>query len=202
MRSSRTAAIATHVEHALRHARLSSETYADEVRRQYHERTPEAARVVQFQNPDGADDPYRALRHNAQTVRRYLGLCEQPIRLLADLEEAMVLALPEPYRSECLRELAARYGLLAARMPGVERGGAALSLADLMRETAEVVEAVAPLVADGLVDSFDGHSQITCALQQLSDLEAACAAQRAQLEAAQRAASFGGTDRRAMATQP
>jgi len=192
MRSNRTAALTTHVEHALRHARLSSETYADEVRRLYQERTPEGARVVQFQNPEEADDPYRALRHNAQTVRRYLGMNEQPIRLLADLEEAMVLALPEPYRGECLRELASRYGLLAARLPGTERGSAALSLADLMRETAEVVEAVAPLVADGLLDSFDGHLQITQALQQLADLEAACAAQRAQLEAAQQATTFRG----------
>lgn len=190
MRSNRTAALATHVEHALRHARLSSETYADEVRRLYQERTPEGARVVQFQNPDAADDPYRALRHNAQTVRRYLGLCEQPIRLLADLEEAMVLALPEPYRAECLRELAARYGLLAARMPGHERAATALPLADLMRETAEVVEAVAPLMADGLLDSFDGHLQINQALQQLADLEAACASQRAQLEAGLQAVTF------------
>lgn len=190
MRSNRTASLATHVEHALRHARLSSETYADEVRRLYQERTPEGARVVQFQNPEEADDPYRALRHNAQTVRRYLGLCEQPIRLLADLEEAMVLALPEPYQAECLRELAGRYGLLAARKPGHERAATALSLADLMRETAEVVEAVAPLVADGLLDSLDSHVQITQALQQLSDLEAACASQRSQLEAALGAVTF------------
>lgn len=152
MNRPRDAVIADHVAAAMRHTRLSMETYAQTVADLYHERTPLELRGVRFHEV-GRADPYRDMRKNAQIVRRYLAgeLCRMP----TELEEALVLALPDPFQAACLRELASRYGLLAAAMPGTVGDEQVRQVADLMRSAAESIDALAPMLDDGLIDTDD-----------------------------------------------
>jgi hypothetical protein len=145
--------IRRHVELATRHA-VSLETYGQCVAETYLERTPEHERGVPFRAL--GRDPYATIRHNAQIVRRMLRMAEPSVRMPVEAEEAFVLSLPEPFRTECLRELAHRVGLLAApERPRDCRVSALLAPANLMRETAEAIEALAPMLADGIIGPDD-----------------------------------------------
>ena len=115
MKTTRDQVIAHHVNMALRHcAAVTRESFADEVVDLYHQRTPLALRGIQFHAVEKGGDPYAVQRANAQLLFRML---QGPVRLAAELEEAVVLALPQPYQGACLSDLAARYGLLATPMP-------------------------------------------------------------------------------------
>lgn len=117
MRESRSAVITHHVRAALQHSGLSERVYACAVADSYRERTPLQARSVEFH----AGGCYDAdARSNAQLLRRML---DGQVRMPIDLEEPLVLSLPEPFRSACLRELAARTGHLAAPLPATTGAG-------------------------------------------------------------------------------
>lgn len=177
MRESRSAVITHHVRAALQHSGLSERVYACAVADSYRERTPLQARSVEFH----AGGCYDAdARSNAQLLRRML---DGQVRMPIDLEEPLVLSLPEPFRSACLRELAARTGHLAAPLPATTGAGQVLSASRLMAETAEAIEALAPLLDDGRIDGAD-RAGIPTALRELLDVEAACASLRATLQAA------------------
>lgn len=142
-----------HVELAARHA-VGFEAYAQTVADTYLERTAEHERGVPFRA--AGRDPYAAMRHNAQIVRRMLRMAEPPTRMPVEAEEAFVLALPEPFRTECLRELAHRVGLLATPVrDGDCRIAALRAPADLMRTTADAIDAIAPMLADNVIGPDD-----------------------------------------------
>lgn len=53
----------------------------------------------------------KAMKNNGQVLRRYM---DGTVKTLpADLEDAWVMALPQPYRNDCERELAKRRGRLS-----------------------------------------------------------------------------------------
>lgn len=101
------------------------------------------------------DELCEAQRHNGQLVRRYLN--RTLIVFPADLEDAWVSALPDPYRSDCERELAQRRGLIPYRAAA---GNASSSCGALAREFGQLLEALAPAIADGRLNARDRkHAQ-------------------------------------------
>ena len=104
---------------------------------------------------DDQDVPFRITRggdaaadkkHNGQILGRYLD--GEVKKLPADLEDAWVLSLPQPYRHNCERDLAQRRGLLVVPRPF---GGAmtVASVATLVTKYAGMLEALAPAVENG-----------------------------------------------------
>jgi hypothetical protein len=90
-------------------------------------------------------------KHNRQIVER---LMKGVVKTFpADLEEAWVMALPDTYREQALRDLAARYGLLPAR--AVQVADFQASAATLMKAIAQVMETFAPIAQDGVINHLD-----------------------------------------------
>lgn len=72
-------------------------------------------RTVPFRWGVTMDDLIKAECHNAQIVGRYM---DGTVKVLpADLEDAWLLALPEPFRSDCERDLARRRGRMSFEIP-------------------------------------------------------------------------------------
>lgn len=170
--------IARHIVLALAHSALSMETYADAVATLYRERTPEHLRTIAFHSYQRGRDVYAVQRANAQIVRRAV---EGSVRMSVEIEEALVLALPEAFRSRCLADLAGRFGLLAAEKPAAAGPGQIEQLGGMLREFGEAVESLAPVFADGVVDTRDGPVAREAA-RELNDLLARITTLLAMLE--------------------
>lgn len=99
------------------------------------------------------DDLADALKANGQALRRYM---DGTVKTLpADLEDAWVLSLPEPYRSDCERDLAARRGLLPIRLALIAADADTAGIGNLMTEFGSLVSALTPATADGVIDERD-----------------------------------------------
>lgn len=173
MRETRAHTIHHHVLMALRHTGLDQQEFSDEVARIYLDRTPLHARSIDFHMHTRGSDPYQVRRANEQLLFRMLKP-NGPVRMPVEVEEAVVLALPQPFRDECLRELAARYGLLAATIP--VDGGASLpdqlrAPCELMRRAAVAVERIAPMLENGVIGPEDAP-HFAAALRAINDLTA------------------------------
>lgn len=154
MRDTRTHAIHAHVLLALRHTGTDQVDFAADVVAHYQERTPLHAQLVEFHGHVAGTDPYEVRRANHQKLWRMLRT-DGPVRLPADLEEAVVLALPQPFRHECLRELSARYGLLPVPLPA---DGAATGMACVgafSSDFGEALQALSRTLADGRLQACD-----------------------------------------------
>lgn len=148
MLDTRQGVIAHHVNHAL-HRVTTMRRYAADVAAHYAQTTRLDQRKLPLQT---TRDPIADERHNAQVVTRWLdGTVNMPV----EAEEALVLSLPEPFRSECQRELAERLGLLAAPLPSSDGARATVTTGELLKETGELMLSLAPLFADGKVDASD-----------------------------------------------
>lgn len=176
MRETRAHTIHHHVLMAVKHTGLDQQEFADEVVRLYIDRTPLHARHIEFHQHVRGSDPYTVRRANEQLLFRMLKP-SGPVRMPVEVEEAVVLALPQPYREECLRELSARYGLLAAAIPA----GADASLSEqvrspceLMRKAATAVERVAPMLEDNGLIGPEDYQHFPMALQAINEM-LACA---------------------------
>lgn len=169
MREPRSATIGRVVLDALRHSGLTEQAYAARVVDLYHQRVALHERTVEFHAGTTAGQVIEAQRANAQLLRRMLN---GAVRLPADLEESLVLALPPPYQRHLLSELAARYGLLAVAEPSRTEAGQHATLANLCREFGEAVERVAPMLADGRIDASD-RNLAGPAVRELRDVLAA-----------------------------
>ena len=137
-------------ERMLRETGTNRRSFAMEVAERYLQITPEDDRTHAFRITAGGrveDDK----KHNGQILGRYLdGTLKS---LPADLEDAWLLALPEPYRSDCERDLALRRGLLAIALP--EGGFSVASVTHVFGEYAQLVQALAPALADGKLGPED-----------------------------------------------
>ncbi|WP_286068837.1 hypothetical protein [Stenotrophomonas sp. 57] len=92
-------------------------------------------------------------KHNGQILGRYLdGVVKT---LPADLEDAWVISLPEPYRGNCERELARRRGILPIRMDAIDTAADTVGVGQLMKDFGDLCSAVSPAVADGVIDEQD-----------------------------------------------
>ncbi|MBD9368839.1 hypothetical protein [Xanthomonas sp. XNM01] len=156
----------------------NAQSFAVEVAERYLAMTSPSARAVPFKTSE--TDPAAAMRHNGQILRRYL---DGAVKTLpADLVDAWVLALPDPYRCECERDLARRRGLLAVRAIDAGDVGAAASLADLAVHFAELMRALAPAMADGVINEAD-LPHVRAALNESDDLITAVVSIRRPLQA-------------------
>lgn len=161
MRETRPQVLAHHINMALQHSTLTMRSYATTVRDVYQQRTPAAARSIQFHT---TRDPYSDERLNAQIVKRALGdLADLPCAI----EEALVLALPQPFQGECRRELAERYGELAAPIPSPAEGAPMADCGALMKECGEALVDLAQCFRDGVVV----QGQTRTARQALGELD-------------------------------
>ncbi|HVT36314.1 MAG TPA: hypothetical protein VHE37_12045 [Nevskiaceae bacterium] len=150
----------------MRKTRMSKETFAQLVLEQYQARVPEPARSFDF----SADaDVFRRAKVNGQHIGR---LMDGTTRMPSDLEESVVFAFPEPYRSECVRDLALRYGLLDVPVPANTQISDMQRLSRLSSEFARVLDALGPMLDDGRLDQADApHAEL--AMRELRGLLAA-----------------------------
>lgn len=98
-------------------------------------------RQVPFRWGVTIDDLCKAERHNAQIISRYM---DGTVKVLpADLEDAWLLALPEPYRGACERDLARRRGTLAVKLLAAGESDEAVGMGQLAVEFGQLFEALA-----------------------------------------------------------
>lgn len=120
-------------------------SFAMKVAERYLAMTAPDVRQVKLRTGEGTD-LIRAMENNAQILRRYM---DGTVKTLpADLEDAWVLCLPDPFRSDCERELAKRRGMLAVPMPSAQ-GLELTSVATLVGNYAGLLHSLAPAIADG-----------------------------------------------------
>lgn len=173
---------ARHVRAALRRTGASVEDYSVDVLGIWQQRTPADVRDAHCADFKQTGSGYKLMEANGKKIRRWLNP-EVSARPSVDVEECLVLALPEPDRSHCLRDLAARYGgLFVAVHAGVDLsiGGAA----DLMRECGEALQSLSPLLVDGQINAHDDPQLLAAARSELLDVQSAAAAVIARIDAA------------------
>ncbi|MDQ2069287.1 hypothetical protein [Natronospira bacteriovora] len=164
-----------HVHAYIRETSTSWPSFATSVARLHNSTVPEPQRRVHFHVDERGKDPYDAARLDAQILRRM----EESGELLADLEEAIVCAMPEDRQDALLQDLCRRYGLLAAPIPLHGCEGTAVSLADFVKRTGKAIEALAPLLDGGKIIGKD-EALAEEALDEIDGLIAAATTLRAR----------------------
>lgn len=149
----RSAVIFAHTRRMLDQTALCGRKFAMRVAEQYMALIAPDVRQVPFRWGVMGEDLIKAERHNAQQIARYMDATVKA--LPADLEDAWVTALPEPYRSDCERELAGRRGCYSEKLLDSSGVGGAMGLGDLAREFGQLFEAVSPALADGRIGAAD-----------------------------------------------
>lgn len=130
----------------------NANSFAMELAEQYHARVAPDVRTVPFKLGEG-DALLSAMKANGQTFRRYM---DGTVKTLpADLEDPWVMALPEPYRSNCERDLAQRRGRYSMHVVDQGEAGGVVSLGQLATEFGQLLEALAPALADGRLCQAD-----------------------------------------------
>lgn len=144
-------------EQMLRDTGSNRRSFAMAVADLYLQRVAEDDREVPFRITRGGDSDADK-KHNGQILGRYLdGVVKT---LPANLEEAWVMSLPEPYLSNCERELARRRGLLPIRIDAIDTAADTAGFGQLCREFGDLCAAISPAVADGVIDERDRpHAQ-------------------------------------------
>lgn len=149
----RSSVVYGHTRRMLDNSALCVRKFAMRVAEQYMQLVAPDQRQAKFRWGVTLDDLVKAEVHNAQILTRYM---DGTVKVLpADLEDAWVLALPQPYRQECERDLCRRRELLPVRMPSTGEGGHLVNLAHLMTEYGQLLEAMAPALADGRICAED-----------------------------------------------
>lgn len=182
LRETRAGVIWRHVDLYLRRTATKEHDFGDAVADLYQDRTPLHLRAIEFPAHVAGANPYDVMRARGQLLFRMLKP-DGPTRLPVELEEAVVLALPAPFRDECLRDLAARLGLLAAALPEAADAPAGQQIrqpCELMRRTADAVERIAPMLADGRIGPEDAP-HFAAALASVNDVMGACVTINAQI---------------------
>ena len=134
----------------LRSTKLCVRKFATCVAENYMERTSLDERIVRFYIGNGSiDSALRAEKRNAQLINRFLA---GAVKFPCDLEESWIHALPDPARGELVRDLAARYGLSGASMPGASPHHALAHLSNVLSDAGRTAQALAPLFARGVLD--------------------------------------------------
>lgn len=108
MDMSRTAVISRFTFLAMNETSLSWKAFALSVVPHYRSKVPRHQQELEF---SGKLDLDKAARVDGQHLKRFIdGTNKMPV----SLEESWVQSLPEPYRQDCIRALAWRYGLVGA----------------------------------------------------------------------------------------
>jgi hypothetical protein len=139
-------------EQMLRDTGTNRRSFAMEVADRYLQRVAEDDREVPFRITRGGDGDADK-KHNGQILGRYLdGVVKT---LPANLEDAWVLSLPEPYQANCERELARRRGFLPIRMDAIDTAADTVGFGQLCKDFGDLCAAISPAVADGVIDEKD-----------------------------------------------
>ena len=151
--SPRSAVIYAHTRRMLNTTAQCVRKFALQVAENYVASMAPDQRQVPFKMGVTLDDLIKAEKHNGQIINRYM---DGTVKALpADLEDAWITALPEPFRSDCERDLADRRGIYAQKKLEQSEQGEAVGLAGLAKEFGELVEALAPALADGKISRAD-----------------------------------------------
>ncbi len=172
-----------HTAKMLQETGTSDETFADRVVSRYLALVPADSRSIAFLLDETVDAFYRA-RMNAQKIMRYADP-DANARLPAELEEAWVLELDEPYRGDCVRDLAKRYGLLDVPLPESLPASDVQNVSTLSKRFSDALGALAPLIEDGRIDSAD-ESGLDVAMADISKLLATTQGLLGKLESIKR----------------
>lgn len=179
MRKPRSQVLADLARDAVRHTGLTERTFADAVVEAYHARVARCDRTITFHLAATADQVEEAERANAQILKRF---ATGEVRFPVDVVDAWIDALPQPWRQQALVDAAERHGLLAAPKPAVDGNGQVQQVASVLRESADVVDALADVLADGVIDA-DDRPRAKHALSQITELQAALVPIQRQLVA-------------------
>ncbi len=176
----RSAVIFDYTRRMLDQTAMCTRKFAMRVAEQYVHLVAPEHRQVPFRLGVSDLELFKAERHNAQQLGRYM---DGTIKALpTDLEDAWVLSLPEPYRSDCERDLAMRRGRVAEKRMEDTRFAQAVGLGELSREFGDLLQALAPALADGsLTDADLPHAKRI--LNESDDLIAAVMSVRRQVTA-------------------
>jgi hypothetical protein len=131
---------------------VDATTFAMRVAEIYVDTTAPDVRQVKLRLGEGAE-LIRAMENNGQVLRRYM---DGTVKVLpADLEDAWVLAMPEPYRSDCERDLARRRGRYSFELPSTTAGEDYTSIGRVMEQAGELCSEWGRSVADGHLDAAE-----------------------------------------------
>lgn len=169
-----------YTERMLRETGTNRRTFSMVVAEQYLQLVAEDDQDVPFRITRGGTAADGDKKHNGQILGRYLDGVVR--KLPADLEDAWVLSLPEPYRSDCERDLARRRGMLAVRMPVDGEAAHAVGVARQATAFGDLMSAYAPALADGRIDAAD-LPHVGRILDASDDLICAVVAMRRQVQA-------------------
>ncbi|MDR7193376.1 hypothetical protein [Luteimonas terrae] len=161
---------------------LTWNAYVDAVVTHYHDTTQVTDRILKFHVASTADEVEDFARLNTQTVKRML---IGDHKLVADIEDALIAALPEDWRCRLLTALLDRHGLLLARKPPAhaDAAGQITTACALMRKAAGAVQAIAPILENGTVDAADAPHLVP-ALDAVNKVMGACVTLSTQLTTA------------------
>lgn len=173
----RSQTIERHTRRQFHELRVSWQTFAEVVVQRYHDLVPERCRDIDF---DLGGDLFVRAKRNAKRLQRFLEQ-DATTRMPVDIEEAWVLSLAEPYRGDCKRELARRYGLLDVPLPDLRRLDSVRSLADVTCEFGAVLSGLSPALSDFRVTRED-LPHVDAAIPHLQSLIASAEGLLAQLE--------------------
>ena len=166
------------VHHYVRETAVSMETYCANVVEHYEATV--YPRGIEFSQHE---DVSERRKRNCNRITRWIDL-DAHARFPTEMEESLVMALPDAYRLPLLSKLAARYDLIATPMPDGNLNHTT-NLARLCKEFADVVETMGPLIADGTLEN-DSPGDIDDALDQANELMAEVTGWVAQLKRARK----------------
>lgn len=165
-RAPRAAVIFEFTTQAIRNSHHTDASFAAEVAERYMALVAPNERTTTFHVGTDADSIEKAGKRNAKLIERFR---DGTTKLPADLEEAWVEALPEPYRTDCARALARRYGFIGARVPSDVVASQMLCTARVAIEFGHALQAIAEINANGRVD-VDDLQRVRRALKECEDL--------------------------------
>lgn len=150
----RQAVIYAHTRKMLDTTALCVRKFSTCVAEKYAELVAPEFRLVPFRSGVTLDDMFKAERHNAQIIARYM---DGTVKALpADLEDAWLQALPQPFRDECERDLARRRDLLIVKLDkSSDYGLGAVSIGSMLLEMGQLCDALAPAMADNTLTPED-----------------------------------------------
>lgn len=149
----RSAVLFDHTRRMLDQTAMCTRKFAMHVAEQYVALVAPDQRQVPFRLGVTGDDLIKAEKHNAQQIGRYM---DGTIKALpADLEDSWVLAMPEPFRGDCERELAQRRGRYSERKLASGEAGEVVGVGQILLEFGQLMEALGPALADGSITEAD-----------------------------------------------
>jgi|SRR6185369_1498986 len=129
--------------------------FASRVAERYVGSVQPLERIVDFhESGSTVESAVRAELGNGKLVDRFI---KGVVRFPVDLEEIWVDCLPEPNRSDLIRELAWRYGLIGAKLPAETAHEHMARLSDVLADAGRTAQLLAPMFGSGKL-SLEGES--------------------------------------------